>query len=142
MISLCRAGDAWLWLIAGLVALVFGGDAAHPALKSATVAVAIEICLFLAIKRALRRPRPGGCLWYRPGLLDGLYAFPSGHAMTGFAVAAALGVFFPSRIPSLFCAAGAVAGSRVVTGMHFLSDVVCGALLGGCIGVVVAVLIR
>jgi undecaprenyl-diphosphatase len=49
-------------------------------------------------------------------------------------VAISLGAFYPMmRAELLFCAAS-VAGSRILLGMHFLSDVVAGALLGGGLG--------
>jgi undecaprenyl-diphosphatase len=41
-----------------------------------------------------------------------------------------LGAFYPSLIgPLLFCAVS-IAASRILLGMHFLSDVVVGAILG------------
>ena len=58
------------------------------------------------------------------------FSFPSGHTITAFSVAAALSLFYPSlAIGLLFCAAS-VAASRVLLGMHFLSDVVAGAAIG------------
>ena len=49
-------------------------------------------------------------------------------------MATLLGLQFPFLAPSLILAAGSIATSRVVMGLHFLSDVVAGALIGMVIG--------
>jgi membrane-associated phospholipid phosphatase len=65
-------------------------------------------------------------------------SFPSGHTVTVFATAMALGYFVPRWRFPLFALALAVAVSRVAIGSHYPSDVVAGA----AIGVASAVLIR
>jgi len=56
--------------------------------------------------------------------------------MTAFAVAVPLSMFYPAlAIVLLFCALS-VAMSRILLGMHFLSDVVAGALIGTGLGYV------
>ena len=45
-------------------------------------------------------------------------------------VAVSLSVFYPSLAPGLLFCAISVAASRVVLGMHFLSDVLAGAAIG------------
>lgn len=57
-------------------------------------------------------------------------SFPSGHAITAFACAAALGYFTPRLRVGLFVLAAMVAVSRVVVGSHYASDVVAGAAIG------------
>ena len=49
---------------------------------------------------------------------------------TAFAVAVSLGEFYSSLLVLLLLCAMAIATSRILLGMHFLSDVVVGALLG------------
>jgi membrane-associated phospholipid phosphatase len=57
-------------------------------------------------------------------------SFPSGHATTVFALAAALTLFFPRwRLP-LAGFAAVVGLSRIVVGAHYLSDVLAGAYVG------------
>jgi membrane-associated phospholipid phosphatase len=57
-------------------------------------------------------------------------SFPSGHATTVFALAAALSFFFPRwRLP-LFSLAAVVGLSRIIVGAHYLSDVMAGAYVG------------
>ena len=83
-----------------------------------------------AIKLAARRPRPA---------LDGLpplspvvsrLSFPSAHATTSFAAAAAYRRAMPAGAPALYGAAGMIALSRPYLGVHYPSDVIAGAALG------------
>jgi membrane-associated phospholipid phosphatase len=70
--------------------------------------------------------------------LPASYSFPSGHAMTAFAAATALAVLHPRlRVPAL-ALAGLIAASRPYLGVHYWTDVVVGAALGGLIGYTVA----
>jgi membrane-associated phospholipid phosphatase len=59
------------------------------------------------------------------------HGFPSGHAATAFAVAAALVGWAPARgCAWVLAAAAGVGASRIVLNAHFLSDVLGGALMG------------
>ena len=72
----------------------------------------------------------------------GYNGFPSGHAATAFAAAAALVPWAPTRRRGwILAAAAGVAASRIVLNAHFLSDVLGGALFGwwaGEAGLVIA----
>jgi undecaprenyl-diphosphatase len=57
-------------------------------------------------------------------------------------VAVSLGTFYPAALPVLLFCAVSVAASRVVLGMHYLSDVVAGSALGATFGYLAAVLFR
>jgi undecaprenyl-diphosphatase len=62
------------------------------------------------------------------------FSFPSGHTITAFAAVTPLCLAYPEFQLALgFCAAS-VAASRVVLGMHFLSDVIAGATAGTLLG--------
>jgi len=62
------------------------------------------------------------------------FSFPSGHTMTAFSVALVISYFYPGLEAPLFFMAISIAVSRVVLGMHFLSDVLAGAVLGVALG--------
>lgn len=58
------------------------------------------------------------------------WSFPSGHAATMAALMTALWCLWPRPLWLYAAAAALVALSRVVTGQHYLSDVVAGAVIG------------
>jgi undecaprenyl-diphosphatase len=136
MIAATRCGDGWLWYGIAAIVGVFGGPMRFLALLSAATAVGVGIAVFLRLKRGFGRKRPCALephCWATL-LPPDQFSFPSGHTITAFAVAISLGAFYPMmRAELLFCAAS-VACSRILLGMHFLSDVVAGALLGGGLG--------
>ena len=69
-------------------------------------------------------------------------SFPSGHATTSFAAAAAVAILVPRlRVPA-FALAALVGFSRVYLGVHYTLDVLCGAVLGTLIGVGIALAAR
>src|SRR5271170_399757 len=144
MIAATRGGDGWLWYAMGLVVVLLGGSERFRALLAAVVAVAFGIALFLKLKRSFGRKRPCALephCWATL-LPPDQFSFPSGHTITAFAVAISLGTFYPAmRAELLFCAAS-VACSRILLGMHFLSDVVAGGLLGAGLGYASVVLWR
>jgi undecaprenyl-diphosphatase len=136
MMAATRGGDGWLWYAVGFIVLLLGGPERVKAVASAVVAVAAGIAVFLNMKRAFGRKRPCALephCWAQL-LPPDQFSFPSGHTITAFAVAVALGTFYPALRPGLFFCATSIAASRIVLGMHFLSDVLAGAALGALLG--------
>src|ERR1035437_6025656 len=136
MIAATRCGDGWLGYGIGAAVLLFGGPERFAALRATATAVATGIALFLKLKRSFGRKRPCALephCWATL-LPPDQFSFPSGHTITAFAVAISLGTFYPAmRAGLLFCAIS-IAASRVLLGMHFLSDVVAGGRAGGGVG--------
>jgi undecaprenyl-diphosphatase len=136
MICATRGGDGWLWYAMGLAVLFFGGASRWEALASAFLSSAAGLVLFVRLKRIIRRPRPcaveAHC--WATLLPPDQFSFPSGHSITAFAVAVPLGAFYPPMAPGLLFCAASVAVSRILLGMHYLSDVVVGSLAGAILG--------
>jgi undecaprenyl-diphosphatase len=141
MIVATRMGDGWLWYALALSLLTFGGTQRYAALGAGGLAAGAGIVLFKGLKKLSQRPRPCEIephCWARV-LPPDRFSFPSGHAMTAFSVAVAISYFYPSLEGPLFFLAGSIAASRIVLGMHFLSDVLAGIALGlalGCASIV------
>lgn len=136
MIVATRAGDGWFWGGLGLVLLFFGGAHREAAIAAAGLAAGSGIGVFELLKNASRRPRPCALephCWSKI-LPPDQFSFPSGHTITAFAVAVCLSGFYPQLDGVLFFVAASVAASRIILGMHFLSDVVAGGFIGGGLG--------
>jgi undecaprenyl-diphosphatase len=136
MICATRGGDGWLWYLMGLAILLFGGPQRFVAVAAASMAGAIGVAIFLVLKRSTSRRRPCALephCWSRL-LPPDQFSFPSGHSITAFAMALSLGQFYPSLMVGLLFCAFSIAISRIILGMHFLSDVIVGCGLGATLG--------
>src|SRR5579862_1170649 len=144
MVAATRGGDGWLWYALGGAVALDGGPERFHALTAAFLAVSTGILLFLNLKRAFGRKRP--CTMephcWATLLPPDQFSFPSGHTITAFAVTIALGAFYPAMLPGLFFCAVSVALSRIMLGMHYLSDVIAGAAIGGLLGYASAVVAK
>lgn len=136
MICATRGGDGWVWYALGLMILFFGGPERFLAVGAAGLASATGIVLFLKLKKITGRKRP--CMlephcWAKL-LPPDQFSFPSGHTITAFAISVPLSLFFPALLMGLLFCALSIAASRILLGMHFLSDVVAGAIIGASLG--------
>lgn len=136
MICATRGGDGWLWYALG-ASLLFGGeDGGRLAAGAAALGAFCGIALFLLLKRATRRRRPctiAAHCWSTL-LPPDQFSFPSGHTITAFSVAVPVMLVFPGLSPVLLVCALSVAASRILLGMHFLTDVLAGMALGSLLG--------
>jgi undecaprenyl-diphosphatase len=136
MILATRGGDGWLWYALGAILIFYGGEHRFLAIGAAGSASVAGVFVFSALKNASRRQRPceiePHC--WSSILPPDRYSFPSGHSITAFAVALSLGLFYPELLAYLLTVAFLIASSRIILGMHFLSDVVVGSALGVILG--------
>jgi undecaprenyl-diphosphatase len=136
MILMTRLGDGWLWYTLGIILVLYGGEHRFLAIGAAASAVAVGILLFRALKSTSRRRRPceiePHC--WSSILPPDKYSFPSGHSITAFAVALSVGLFYPDLQGCLLAVAFLIASSRIILGMHFLSDVLAGSAIGTILG--------
>ena len=132
--ALCatRGGDGWLWYGMAAIILIVGGPLRFRALFAAALAAASGIAIFLTLKKATGRRRP--CVFephcWATLLPPDQFSFPSGHTITAFAVALSLSRWNPDLAAGLLFCAISIAASRILLGMHFLSDVLAGAAIG------------
>ncbi len=110
---------------------------------AATASFALASWLNALIKALVGRSRPP----HEMGLeaivgVPGSPSFPSGHAMSAFAVAAAIALLAPRLRWPVLALAALIGFSRVYLGVHFWLDVLAGAALGMAIGASIAVAFR
>lgn len=140
-------GGCWAFYVVALfLAVRFGGfDGEKPFLEtllSATVAPGLAWIFVTATKWKWRRRRPfqlhpefRALTWSGNG-----DSFPSGHAASVFAFFFALvcgdsAMAIPSSfLMTVLCWAVVIGFSRVYLAVHFLSDVIAGAVLGSVVG--------
>ncbi|HWG09516.1 MAG TPA: phosphatase PAP2 family protein [Solirubrobacteraceae bacterium] len=138
LVRLTRAANySRLWLFISGVLAVSGGPRGRAAATRGVLAIAIAASAANGpAKLLVRRRRPSSRL--RPSLIPmpRSTSFPSGHSAAAFAFATGAGSELPLLAPVLFPLAGAVAYSRVHTGVHYPSDVVAGIAIGIGSGVI------
>jgi undecaprenyl-diphosphatase len=136
MIYASRAGDGWLWIALAFVLLFFGGEYRFDALETGMLAVGAGQVVFFVLKRLIGRERP--CTvephCWASLLPPDRFSFPSGHTITAFAVAVPIGLYYPALLVGLLFCAMSVAASRVLLGLHYVSDVLAGILIGCTVG--------
>lgn len=93
-----------------------------------------------AFKKTVQRARPGDTagLQVQARSPYGGYSFVSNHATNMFCFASFIAVVFPAASASVYAIAIIVGYSRVYNGVHFPTDVLCGALLGCLFGILFA----
>lgn len=130
-----HSGDSWYCLGVLLLIWLFTKGEWHriaAALASGTVLLTMII---LALKFSIRRRRPDG-EWGAIYRNTDPHSFPSGHATRVFFLAS-----LAWGIAPIWCAlmltiwAPLVALSRVMTGVHYLSDILAGKVLGITLGI-------
>ena len=116
--------------------LAWGGPQRLAAIGAAGSAALIGVLIFKALKHLSHRRRP--CQFephcWSKVLPPDKFSFPSGHTMTAFSIALVLSYFYPALEGTLFFLAISIGFSRIVLGMHFLSDVLAGVVLGVALG--------
>ncbi|MDD1781648.1 phosphatase PAP2 family protein [Enterovibrio sp. ZSDZ35] len=126
-----KSGDGHLYAAIGVILAISDGARGLAFLACGLMAFAIEVPLYMSLKRRFRRARPQ----HLPSFItpSDLYSMPSGHTAAAFLMASLLSHFYPDFSQIYWSWAAAIGLSRVLLGVHFISDVFVGALLGlGC----------
>ena len=128
VLAFSRSGEhGGLWQGLSLFGLAFD-PSRRPLYRAAMRVVMLSYLLNIALKHAVRRPRPE--LEGLPALSSTVtrLSYPSAHSTTSFAAARVLSRELPAA--PVYAAAVAMALSRPYAGVHYPSDVVAGAALG------------
>jgi len=129
-----HTGDSWFWVPAIALVWFFGGAAWRVPAALAELGVVALAMLVLAVKFTIRRRRPEGD-WGAIYRSSDPHSFPSGHAARAAmlaVIAFGLGPLWLGGVMTVW--ALLVCLARVATGVHYLSDVLAGLILGALFG--------
>lgn len=132
LITTTRAANySRLWLVVAGMLAVFGGRRGRRAVGRGLIAIAIAAAAANGPAKLLVRRRRPSSRW-QPTLIrtPRSTSFPSGHTAAAVAFVTGASTELPVLAPVLVPLAGAVAYSRVHTGVHYPSDVAAGAAIG------------
>jgi undecaprenyl-diphosphatase len=131
---LAHSGDSWFWW-AGLALLWWRGNLFwRPWALTVLLSIIGLAVIVLAIKFTIRRSRPQG-EWGGMYRSTDPHSFPSGHAARAILIGVLAIGLGPGWLAILLCVwAPLVALARVAMGLHYLSDIVAGAVLGAIAG--------
>ena len=133
---LAHSGDSWFWLAGLSITWLFSEGEWRQRSLFLAVGLAIMATVVILLKFSIRRPRPKG-EWGQVYRITDPHSFPSGHASR----AAALAVMGIAIGPPWFAIILLlwwpwVGISRVALGVHYVSDVVAGWLVGMVMGLI------
>jgi undecaprenyl-diphosphatase len=132
---LAHSGDSWFWGMA-LLCLWWLGSAFWKQWAIVMLAsISLLAALVMGLKFVIRRRRPAGD-WGSIYRNTDPHSFPSGHAARAFLIAvlaAGLGPFWGAV--ALWVWAPLVSLARVAMGVHYMSDVFAGLIVGVAAGV-------
>ena len=126
--AISRTGDGHLYVIIGLFVFVFDALQGMAFVTAVMTAFAIERPIYFCLKNIFKRHRPSAL----PSFIEpsDRYSLPSGHTAAAFIMAALISQFYPALSWLVWPWAVCIGLSRVMLGVHFITDIIAGALLG------------
>jgi len=125
-----HSGDSWFWAI-GLFSLWISGNSFWKEWAVVQLAgISLLAALVLSIKFLVKRRRPEG-EWGSIYRNTDPHSFPSGHAARAFLIAVLATGLGPAWLAVLLWIWAPLVGlARVAMGVHYVSDILAGGILG------------
>lgn len=133
---LAHSGDSWFWGAALLAVWLTSDSYWRKWSLSMLLAISVLAAVVMMLKFVIRRRRPEG-EWGSIYRNTDPHSFPSGHAARAFLIAVMATGMGPAALAAgLWIWAPLVSLARVAMGVHYLSDVIAGLVLGILAGMV------
>jgi undecaprenyl-diphosphatase len=133
---LAHSGDSWFWGLGMLILWELGNVFWQKWAVHELFWISILVVLVMTLKFSIRRKRPAG-EWGAIYRNTDPHSFPSGHAARAFLIAVLATFLGPGWLALLLWFwAPLVALARVAMGVHYISDVIAGAIVGGLVALI------
>ena len=121
----------WMYLFYATVLLIINYKNAVPPIQMGLIAYSIHYPIYYIIKNTLKRKRPFESYDYIKYFIKppDKYSLPSGHASASTITTLIILYFFPN-LYLIIAWPALVSISRIVLGLHYISDTMIGFLLG------------
>ena len=125
-----HSGDSWFWGLGMIILWELGSTFWQQWAVYELFWISILAAMVMTLKFSIRRKRPEG-EWGAIYRNTDPHSFPSGHAARAFLIAVLASLLGPVWLAALLWIwAPLVSLSRVVMGLHYISDVIAGAIVG------------
>ena len=134
--AISKLGDGWFWGATGILTILVHGIDVMPKVLTVGATAIAGVAIYKGLKQNLVRERP--YINHR-GIHCGTapldrYSFPSGHTLHAVCFTVMFNAIEPLFLAVTLPFAILVAASRIILGLHYPSDVVVGAAIGGLLG--------
>ncbi|MGO1298254.1 MAG: phosphatase PAP2 family protein [Vibrio sp.] len=130
--AISHTGDGHLYAMFAMLAWLLDSTHGKGFVVSGLLAFAIELPLYWILKNSFQRRRPQELSPLLTAFItpSDRYSLPSGHTAAAFLMVTIISHFYPDLTILMVLWGLSVGSSRILLGVHFLSDVIIGALLG------------
>lgn len=132
IVWMSKTGDGYLYFAIGLALWAFEQEHGQLFLYTALMAYALELPIYVCLKKLFKRPRPCDFLTNLQAHVtpSDKFSLPSGHTAAAWLMACITAHFYPPFAAIAYVWATLIGLSRILLGVHYPSDVLAGTALG------------